>query len=45
MPPYDVEGDDELEVVDVTSIGEWTSVTFVRLGSGDDDSVSDHREW
>ncbi|CAN0439176.1 unnamed protein product, partial [Laminaria digitata] len=27
-----------LEVVNVTSIGEWTSVTFVRWGSGDDDS-------
>ena len=45
MPPYDVEGDAELKVVDVTLVGEWTHVTFARLGSGDDDSVSVHREF
>lgn len=40
MPPMDTEGDRWLEVVNITWDGEWTSVTFLREGKGDDDSVS-----
>ena len=39
MPPAD-EGALWLEVVNVTYDGEWTSVTFLRWGLGNDDSVS-----
>ena len=43
-PPRDTEGGDEgdcaLDVIGVVYDGEWTSVTFTRCGSGNDDSVS-----
>ena len=45
IPPLDVGDDAELEVVNVTSIGEWTSVTFARWGSGNDASVSAYRQY
>lgn len=40
MPPFDDKDAPGLEVVNVTWDGDWTSVTFVRSGSGDDVSVS-----
>lgn len=39
-PPSDTEGPTELDVVNVTCDGEWTSVTFARWGLGNDASVS-----
>ena len=40
MPPFDDVEAPGLDVLDVSTDGEWTSVTFARIGSGDDDSVS-----
>ena len=48
LPPMDAEGPRELEVVNVTFDGEWTSITFLRWGLGNDDSVSvrsGHTVW
>ena len=44
MPPFDDVEAPGLDVLDVSTDGEWTSVTFARMGSGDDDSVSTHSE-
>lgn len=44
VPPVDpvgIEGTSEFDNVTMFMDGEWTSVTFDRLLSGDDDSVSD----
>lgn len=40
MPPMDPGNSSWLEVVNVTWDGEWTSVTFLREGQGNDLSVS-----
>eukprot|EP00903_Cladosiphon_okamuranus_P012613 g11801.t1 len=37
-PPLDQEGDTELDFVSMSVEGSWTSVTFARLGMGNDDS-------
>ena len=44
MPPFDDVEAPGLDVLDVSTDGEWTSVTFARMGSGDDDSVSIHSD-
>ena len=44
MPPFDDVEAPGLDVLDVSIDGEWTSVTFARMGSGDDDSVSTYSD-
>lgn len=45
-PPLDDEGDTaELSVVAIVYDGDWTSVTFIRVSEGNDDSVSAVVEW